>query len=227
MNFAGILMRFLFVTLVCLSAIKTAHIPEEEGQRVQEAPAPAPAVVPFLEVYNRSVCRPREVLVDVLEEYPGEVEYLFIPSCVALMRCAGCCMDEALECTPVVTHNVTLEVKRVRPKRQQTDSYMSFTEHSMCECREKKQVEEKGERKQRRGRGKGLKRKRKRNRQKAEKVSNPVCEPCCSGCSERRRRLFVQNQQTCQCSCKNTEADCWAKRLELNERTCRCDKPRR
>ncbi|XP_041952563.1 vascular endothelial growth factor Ab isoform X1 [Alosa pseudoharengus] len=220
MNFAGILMRFLFVTFVCLSAIKTAHIPEEEGQRVHEV------VMPFLDVYNRSVCRPREVLVDVLAEYPDEVEYIFIPSCVALIRCAGCCSDEAVECTPVLTHNVTLEVKRVKPFRLENKSYMSFTEHSLCECRPKKE-KEKGERKQRRGRGKGLKRKRKRNRQRTQEVSSPVCEPCCSSCSERRRRQFVQDPRTCQCSCKNTEADCWAKSLELNERTCRCDKPRR
>ncbi|XP_012682201.1 vascular endothelial growth factor Ab isoform X1 [Clupea harengus] len=220
MNFAGILMRFLFVTFVCLSAIKTAHIPEEEGQRAHE-------VLSFLEVYNRSVCRPREVLVDVLAEYPDEVEYLFIPSCVALTRCAGCCPDEALECTPVVTHNVTLQVKRVRPLRQKTNSYMSFTEHSMCECRQKIEMKEKVERKQRRGKGKGLKRKRKKKQQGKQEASTPVCEPCCSGCSERRRRLFVQDPQTCHCSCKNTEADCWARRLELNERTCRCDKPRR
>ncbi|XP_041952565.1 vascular endothelial growth factor Ab isoform X3 [Alosa pseudoharengus] len=196
MNFAGILMRFLFVTFVCLSAIKTAHIPEEEGQRVHEV------VMPFLDVYNRSVCRPREVLVDVLAEYPDEVEYIFIPSCVALIRCAGCCSDEAVECTPVLTHNVTLEVKRVKPFRLENKSYMSFTEHSLCECRPKKE-KEKGE------------------------SSSPVCEPCCSSCSERRRRQFVQDPRTCQCSCKNTEADCWAKSLELNERTCRCDKPRR
>jgi len=48
------------------------------------------------------------------------------------------------------------------------------------------------------------------------------CEPCCSTCSERRRRLFVQDPETCQCSCKHSEADCRSRQLELNERTCRC-----
>ncbi|XP_063079490.1 vascular endothelial growth factor Ab isoform X2 [Engraulis encrasicolus] len=219
MNFAAILMRFLFVTFVCLSTIKTAHIPEDSGQRAHEA-----LPMSFLEVFNRSMCRPREVLVDVLSEYPEEVEYLFIPSCVALTRCAGCCSDEALECTPILTHNVTLEVKRVRPLRQKTNSYMSFTEHSMCECRLK---EVKTERKQRRGKGKGLKRKKKRNRQSTQEVPGVVCEPCCAGCSERRRRLFVQDPLTCLCSCKNTVAYCQGRGLELNERTCRCGEPRR
>ncbi|KAL2082119.1 hypothetical protein ACEWY4_021937 [Coilia grayii] len=196
MNFVAILMRFLFVTFVCLSAIKTAHIPEESGQRANE-------VLPFMEVYNRSMCHPREVLVEVLAEYPDEVEYLFIPSCVVLTRCAGCCPDEALECTPTLTHNVTLEVKRLRPLRQKTNSYMSFTEHSMCECRQKKEVKEKTE------------------------SSGVVCEPCCGGCSERRRRLFVQDPHTCACSCRNTVSHCRSRGLELNERTCRCGEPRR
>ncbi|CDQ71391.1 unnamed protein product [Oncorhynchus mykiss] len=53
------------------------------------------------------------------------------------------------------------------------------------------------------------------------------CEPCCDGCLARRKRLFIQNPLTCQCSCRNSDADCRARQLELNERSCRCDKPRR
>uniref|UniRef100_K4I0S6 Vascular endothelial growth factor A n=1 Tax=Abronia graminea TaxID=278977 RepID=K4I0S6_ABRGR len=49
------------------------------------------------------------------------------------------------------------------------------------------------------------------------------CEPC----SERRKHLFVQDPQTCKCSCKFTDSRCKSRQLELNERTCRCDKPRR
>lgn len=65
-----------------------------------------------------------------------------------------------------------------------------------------------------RGKGKGQKRKRKKSRP-------------CGPCSERRKHLFVQDPQTCKCSCKNTDSRCKARQLELNERTCRCDKPRR
>lgn len=68
------------------------------------------AVVPFDAVYNKSMCRPREILVEVQQEYPEDIEYIFIPSCVVLMRCAGCCNDEILECTPTATHNITMEV---------------------------------------------------------------------------------------------------------------------
>ncbi len=68
-------------------------------------------VVPFMEVYNKSLCRPREALVEIQQEYPDDTEHIFIPSCVVLTRCAGCCNDEMMECTPIVTYNITLEVR--------------------------------------------------------------------------------------------------------------------
>ncbi|XP_028808927.1 vascular endothelial growth factor Ab isoform X2 [Denticeps clupeoides] len=219
MNFNVISMRFVFVTLLYFSAIKTAHIPDEEEQSTRD-------VLSFLDVYNKSFCQPREVLVDIMTEYPDEVEHIFIPSCVVLTRCAGCCHDEALECTPISTHNVTMEIKVLRPKRQQSNVFKSFTEHSMCACREKKAVKEvTSEKKPRKGKGKGQKRKRKKIREQT--VDLPTCEPCCSSCTDRRRRLFVQDPQTCKCFCKHSESDCRARSLELNERTCKCDKPRR
>lgn len=64
-----------------------------------------------MEVYNKSLCRPREVLVEIQQEYPDDIEHIFIPSCVVLTRCAGCCNDEMMECTPTVTYNITLEVR--------------------------------------------------------------------------------------------------------------------
>lgn len=54
-------------------------------------------------------------------------------------------------------------------------------------------------------------------------LSLPFCFPCshCAPCSERRKRLFVQDPLTCKCSCKFTQLDCKSRQLELNERTCR------
>ncbi|KAG9333886.1 hypothetical protein JZ751_009405 [Albula glossodonta] len=177
-----------------------------------------------MEVYNKSMCRTREVLVDIFQEYPEEIEHIFIPSCVVLIRCAGCCNDEAMECVPTETYNLTMEVKIFKHLKQQNNFQLSFTEHRRCECRPKKEVERKEERKEkkaRRGKGKGLKRKRRKNKEK--KTTSSHCEPC----SERRKRLFVQDPLTCKCSCKHSELDCKSRQLELNERTCRCDKPRR
>lgn len=47
---------------------------------------------------------------DVISEFPNEVEYIFRPSCVSLQRCGGCCGDEGLRCVPVETNTVTMQV---------------------------------------------------------------------------------------------------------------------
>ncbi|XDV24646.1 hypothetical protein PO909_028763 [Leuciscus waleckii] len=137
MNFAVRVLQLFIVTLLYFSAVK---------------------------VYNKSLCRPREVLVEIQQEYPDDIEHIFIPSCVVLTRCAGCCNDEMMECTPTVTYNITLEIKRLKPLRHQGDFFMSFAEHSECQCRQKKNLPEKREKKPRKG--KGQKRKRKKNREK-------------------------------------------------------------
>ena len=67
-------------------------------------------VLMFQEVWGRSFCRTIEKLVEVVQEYPGEVEHIYSPSCVPLVRCAGCCGDENLECHPIHTSNVTMQV---------------------------------------------------------------------------------------------------------------------
>ncbi|XP_062916474.1 protein FosB-like isoform X3 [Mobula hypostoma] len=96
----------------------------------------APGVVPFEEVWNRSYCRTIEVLVDVVREYPSQSEYIFKPSCVPLLRCAGCCGDEKLRCTAREMYNVTIQVIKLKPLEHVTkQEEMIFTEHSSCECR--------------------------------------------------------------------------------------------
>ncbi|XP_063774961.1 vascular endothelial growth factor A, long form isoform X6 [Pseudophryne corroboree] len=171
--------------------LSRAAPPHEREQKPTE-------VVMFSKVYERSVCQVREVLVDIYQEYPDEVEYIYKPSCVPLMRCAGCCLDETLECAPTDFHNVTMQIARFKPHVSNVYVHKSFLQHSHCECRQKKEIRGKQE--------------------------NP-CEPCTD--TERRKHLFVQDPQTCKCSCKNTDSRCKTRQLELNERTCRCEKPRR
>lgn len=74
-------------------------------------------MVPFQEVWGRSYCRTLERLVDIMSEYPSEVEHMFSPSCVSLLRCTGCCGDENLHCVPVEMANVTMQVGRVSSSR--------------------------------------------------------------------------------------------------------------
>uniref|UniRef100_A0AAZ3RGK3 Platelet-derived growth factor (PDGF) family profile domain-containing protein n=1 Tax=Oncorhynchus tshawytscha TaxID=74940 RepID=A0AAZ3RGK3_ONCTS len=80
----------------------------------QSTPSPSAnsttGVLMFQDVWGRSFCRTIEKLVEVVQEYPGEVEHIYSPSCVPLVRCAGCCGDENLECHPTQTSNVTMQV---------------------------------------------------------------------------------------------------------------------
>ncbi|MEQ2251178.1 hypothetical protein ILYODFUR_008221 [Ilyodon furcidens] len=183
----------LTLLLLTLSAVKSALIPKDTTRAPND-------VISLIEVFNKSYCQPREVLVDVQQEYPNELDHIYVPSCVVVKRCAGCCNDEMLQCTPTATSNVTMEIKRLKVQRQENDIYLSFTEHSACECRLKTGVR--------------------------KKKSN-VCEPCCDNCPEKKKRLFVQDPSTCRCTCKHTLGYCKQRHLEINERTCKCGKPRR
>ncbi|KAM6961224.1 placenta growth factor [Aplochiton taeniatus] len=110
-------------------------------------------VMLFQEVWGRSFCRSMEQLVEVVQEYPGETEHIYSPSCVPLVRCSGCCGDENLECFPTHTSNVTIQLLKIRPAEQGQDYVeMSFVEHQTCECRVRKAVA-KSERRRQKGRG--------------------------------------------------------------------------
>ncbi|XP_062896693.1 vascular endothelial growth factor A-like isoform X4 [Mobula hypostoma] len=188
MNSLLSLLNCLLAALLYFHSAKMAHIPND-GLRRNE-------VIKFMEVWRKSYCRPIETLIDILQEHPDEVEYIFKPSCVPLMRCGGCCNDESLECVPVEVHNVTMEIMKIKPHHGENLSLMHFVQHSKCICRPKKEGEE---------------------------TQKSHCEPC----SEKRKHLFVQNPETCKCSCKFTHLRCKSRGLELNERSCRCEKPRR
>ncbi|XP_051999408.1 vascular endothelial growth factor A-A-like isoform X2 [Xyrauchen texanus] len=139
MNFVFYSVQLFFAALLHLSSVvQTAHIPKEEGKSKND-------VILFMDVYKKSACKTREVLVDIIQEYPDEIEHTYIPSCVVLMRCAGCCNDEALECVPTETRNITLGVLRVKQRISQHNFHLSFTEHTKCECRPKEEVKAKKE----------------------------------------------------------------------------------
>ncbi|XP_071761495.1 vascular endothelial growth factor A-A isoform X3 [Centroberyx gerrardi] len=138
MNFVVSLIQILLAAVLHLSNVKTASI-NKGGEKSKNE------VISFMKVYNKSLCQPREVLVDIFHEYPDDTEHTYIPSCVVLNRCGGCCSDEAQECVPTETHNVTLEVMRFKPMVSQHTIQLSFTEHRTCICRPKPGVKAKKE----------------------------------------------------------------------------------
>lgn len=71
----------------------------------------------FQKVLLKSMCRPMEQLVDVAHEFPKDVEYIYIPPCVPLLRCSGCCLDESQECHPTLERNITMQVWRERESK--------------------------------------------------------------------------------------------------------------
>ncbi|XP_035395389.1 placenta growth factor isoform X1 [Anser cygnoides] len=127
-------MRLLgaFLRLLLAGALGAPPAPAPEARGTASAEAP---VLTFKEIWNRSFCRPLEQLVDVIAEFPNEVEYIFRPSCVALQRCGGCCGDEGLRCVPVETSTVTMQLLKIKPNGEAPYVEMSFTEHKKCECR--------------------------------------------------------------------------------------------
>nr|XP_033792458.1 vascular endothelial growth factor A isoform X1 [Geotrypetes seraphini] len=216
MNFLLACMNWILAVLLYLHSAKIL----QAAPTVREAEKKPSEVIKFMEVYERSICQPMDTLVDIFQEYPDEVEYIFKPSCVVLKRCGGCCNDESLECVPTEFYNVTMQIMRLKPYHMENIGEMSFLQHKKCECRPKKDLRGLQEQKSKQERGKGQKRRRKKSRYKAHRFH---CEPC----SERKTHLFVQDPQSCKCSCKNTDSRCKSRQLELNEKTCRCDKPRR
>ncbi|XP_048339445.1 placenta growth factor [Sphaerodactylus townsendi] len=123
-------------------------------------------VLSFYDVWNRSSCQPMERLVNIVSEYPGEVEHMFSPSCVSLIRCSGCCGDENLHCVPTEMTNVTMQLLRMASGEQASYVEMSFAEHKKCVCRLRPEAPKPGRRKRPKGRGRGSKMKRARHRLK-------------------------------------------------------------
>uniref|UniRef100_A0A8C5BUU0 Platelet-derived growth factor (PDGF) family profile domain-containing protein n=1 Tax=Gadus morhua TaxID=8049 RepID=A0A8C5BUU0_GADMO len=142
MNFVVTLIQILFAAVLHISTIKTASINKEDQKTVK---GDKNVVVSFMQVFNKSRCQTREVLVDIYKEYPDRIEHTYIPACVILKRCSGCCNDEAMECVPTRTRNVTMEVLQVREKVSQHLSQLSFVEHEECDCRQKPEVKIKKE----------------------------------------------------------------------------------
>lgn len=92
-------------------------------------------VMSLIEVISGSVCQPMKQSVEVQQEFPNQEKWSYIPTCVSLWRCSGCCTNETFECHPLRERNVTLELIKVTPFVSQHTVRLTFVEHQQCECR--------------------------------------------------------------------------------------------
>ncbi|KAG3260684.1 placenta growth factor isoform X2 [Ictidomys tridecemlineatus] len=151
-------LRLLTCFLQLLAGLALPAVPPQQRALSAETSSSEVEVIPFHEVWGRSYCRALEKLVDIVTEYPSEMEYILSPSCVSLKRCTGCCGDEDLHCLPVETTNVTMQILKIPPEGPPSYVELQFSQHVSCECRPLRE-KMKPERRRLKGRGKRKKEK--------------------------------------------------------------------
>ncbi|KAI1902954.1 hypothetical protein AGOR_G00021890 [Albula goreensis] len=93
----------------------------------------------IMEEMQRTACRPREVCVEVSKEYPESTSYFYVPRCVSVHRCGGCCNHEALFCTNTSQTMVNKTLVQLTPQQTERTVIMAtFINHTACDCQPKR-----------------------------------------------------------------------------------------
>nr|XP_009293766.1 snake venom vascular endothelial growth factor toxin barietin-like isoform X2 [Danio rerio] len=86
-----------------------------------------------------TLCKPRETLVKVEDEFSEVMLGHVVPSCVPLQRCGGCCSDEAMVCVNVAKHTTIIQLQQYATDSEgnmaESIIELPFVEHSQCQCR--------------------------------------------------------------------------------------------
>ncbi|KAG5284161.1 hypothetical protein AALO_G00023600 [Alosa alosa] len=89
----------------------------------------------ILEEIQRTICRPREVCLEVSKEFPDSTSRFYLPRCVGVHRCGGCCPSEAFHCTNTSYTLVNKTLLELSPPRmERTVVMVSVVNHTSCEC---------------------------------------------------------------------------------------------
>ncbi|KAG9475455.1 vascular endothelial growth factor A-like [Eleutherodactylus coqui] len=202
---------WLSILLHCiLTALSASHTPQTQKLEGQA----------WLDIFNRSKCQPRWILLNLLNEFPQFSDVLFKPPCVSVQRCAGCCLDETQSCFPLQANIIKMQVQVHKIKSDPEFTEISVIQHTECECRPHANITLKASRLiAHSGDKKAKKRKRKGKKGKgASKNARSTCPPC-----GRRRTL---NSKNCKCICELSEERCKHRGRTLNKERCRCETPR-
>uniref|UniRef100_A0AAY4BA86 Platelet-derived growth factor (PDGF) family profile domain-containing protein n=1 Tax=Denticeps clupeoides TaxID=299321 RepID=A0AAY4BA86_9TELE len=93
----------------------------------------------IMEEMQRTACRPREVCLEVSKEFPESANHIYLPRCVSVHRCGGCCPNEALQCTNTSYAIINKTLVELSPPRMENSVVMvAVVNHTSCECQSKR-----------------------------------------------------------------------------------------
>lgn len=97
---------------------------------------------PIIETITLSMCKPHDTKINVYKLNQADISKRYIPSCVYVKRCGGCCYGEAFTCEPShknITEFTLLQMNSLLMTKHNgiaSTSPITFkvVEHTACKC---------------------------------------------------------------------------------------------